>query len=297
MWGLWLDGPERAARAVSAELVAKGVLEPLERAEEPLWLEHELEALVELNLEPLHGPYTREAGPAWEQRLLATGIRLVTPRACAAEGFWLLQAGERVGTVALGERLREGWLELTSLFVERRARGHGTARAMLEATVSAVGAQRGRGVRLTTSWCWRRTLLYYLRAGAWVHGWRGDIELELPATDERPWVTAPNEDTRELWLRAGGQERVLLRANDVGRTLVLEWCGSRADERLRPTATATLSAHLALAGFPLVRTRREWDRRHRHVHGQQPEGLAERIERWETQASQRGFYVPPRPQR
>jgi len=53
----------------------------------------------------------------------------------------------------------------------------------------------------------------------------------------------------------------------------------------------TFALHLALAGWPLIRSEETWERRHDWSDAGQPEGLAYKIEIFEAVDRQRGFDV------
>ena len=56
-------------------------------------------------------------------------------------------------------------------------------------------------------------------------------------------------------------------------------------------APGTFALHLALAGWPLIRSEENWEHRHYWSDAGQPEGLAYKIEIFEAVDRQRGFDV------
>ena len=53
----------------------------------------------------------------------------------------------------------------------------------------------------------------------------------------------------------------------------------------------TFAVQLALAGWPLIRSEEDWEKRYHSSDAGQPEGLAYKIEIFEAVARERGFYV------
>jgi hypothetical protein len=55
--------------------------------------------------------------------------------------------------------------------------------------------------------------------------------------------------------------------------------------------SGTFALHLALAGWPLVRSEEAWERRHSWSDSGEPEGLAYKIEIFEAIFRERGFEI------
>jgi len=57
------------------------------------------------------------------------------------------------------------------------------------------------------------------------------------------------------------------------------------------SAPGTFAVHLALAGWPLIRSKENWEHRYRWSDAGEPEGLAYKIEIFEAVSRKRGFEV------
>ncbi len=211
--------------------------------------------------------------------------------------YWLLEGGVPVGTVALStETYGRAFIELGSFYLFPDARGRGLGAAAL-AAIQRCAVEVGLGVRLTTHWSWQPALRFWCRRGLWVYMWKR--ELTLFST---PGLPAPSVeiDGRHavLAIEVDGERQVLVRAwQRAGRLVVREARRSGpAEDHRSPAALAdgfalgTLAVRLALAGWPLVRSERAWDRLSGSdcVH---PESLAHRIQAWEAYDRHQGWRV------
>ena len=269
--------------AIHAALIADGFIEPvaLGGADEAVWLDLELASLAENRLgdttNPLHLDPERRS--SWLAK--ATNEGLYAPSARDLERcYWIVRGGQRCGTVALAVDLLldPTNVRLSSLYVLPSCRGQRLGRGVILALARRAAAS-GLGVRLTTSWTWQRTLRLYVAMGFWVRMWKHDLCLTLDLRDPSP-VVAIGHDEASLSVARDDGHVELLRARRHGGGLAL-----LGDEDLRQElvlrAASTLSLHLALAGWPLVRSPQHWNER-RWADAGAPEALANRIAIWEA---------------
>ena len=123
---------ENRTRLVAQELAREGVVEPLEETDEQAvrrWLGLELASLVELRLQQKldESILTEEERRLWSERATSSGKGLHPPSACYQVGFWLLDGGERVGTLTVGSLLGRALLPVGSLYVLPAHRSRGIA--------------------------------------------------------------------------------------------------------------------------------------------------------------------------
>jgi GNAT superfamily N-acetyltransferase len=181
----------------------------------------------------------------------------------------------------LGQPLGSDTLFLTSLYVEPRNRGRGLAARALDAAYRAAVAQGLAGLRLETHWTWQTSLRWYLRRGWWIRNWKHAIALTRRSDWPAYEVRFDGDDAT-----FGLDGSVLLRARRTGRRLTLT-SSSKHDLH----ATATFAAHLACAGWPLVRSERDWQQRWHSSDVGGPEGLAVKIAAFERHATEQGWRV------
>jgi GNAT superfamily N-acetyltransferase len=284
-------------RAIYRGLVADGALEPLELdgADERAWMDCDLASVAENRIGDATDPraLTAERREHWVGHALTE--RPFSPRERSFETcFWLLEGGERVGTVALSNAVVGGVrVRLSSLYVFPTLRGRGVGtRALL--SLREHFAPHELGIRLDTSWSWQRTVRFYLRRGLWVHMWKHDLALKWDARVPPPLIEI-DERSASLAVAIDGRAVVLARAARDGDTLIWDEdvAGRPRDERLEALAwdaEPTLSLALALRGWPLIRSAELWER-HRYADGGPPEALAYKIAIWEASDREHGFRV------
>jgi ribosomal protein S18 acetylase RimI-like enzyme len=292
----------RYARAVNEPvheaLLASGVIAPvaLGGPEEQQWLDCDLASLAEHRLGASASPLA--LGDACRRDWLSRAT-LERPLGLAQRGrreraFWLLDRGERAGTIALGNApTRDQRIYLSSLYVLPELRGEGVGQRAMRAVMHALAA-RGLGLALSTLWTWQRSVRFYLQLGMWVSDWRHDLGFFWDATTPPPAIdVGPDEARLSLHLPEG--EHVLARARRRGDRLIhVELTSPRERaaglEGAERAALSTLSLALALAGFPLVRSSSEWERSG-HAESGAPEALARRILVWEAWERKLGWKV------
>ena len=283
---------------VHDDLVRAGVLAPaaLDGPEARAWLDCDLASLAENwlgdRLDPRELDDARRAD--WQARALEERPMSLTRRSEYERCYWLLDDGERAGTMALATGTRGGKrLYLASLYVLPTHRGRSLGRRVMTSVMDTL-RRHGLGLRLDTSWCWQRTVRFYVKLGLWVQMWKRDLSLCWdPATP--PPRFSISDTTASLSVDLGDASVVLASARRRGDALELdETTRERArDERLGEaywTAESTFALWLALHGWPLVRSPEAWKRSHYSDAGP-PEALAYKLTLWEAWARKRGWIV------
>lgn len=230
----------------------------------------------------------------WAERL--RGHFCVPPLSCPLERdeteacFYLLEGGAPVGTVRLAAPSYSGpWLFVHSLYVLPEHRRRGCASRLLARAAEAAARQGLQGVRLGTSWTWQESLRFYAAQGFQVYMWKHDLQLVLLPGSRPRFETHADEARLEL-RDPDDQLQASLTARRDGDRLVLEPFETD-DIELAHRAPGTLALHLALAGWPLVRSEAEWARRYDWSDAGQPEGLAYKIGAFERVAREAGWRV------
>lgn len=280
---------------VHREIVERGITRPLVLggADEARWADCDLASLAENRLGEVADPFALDDARRKDWRRRATIDDCSPPSERDSDAcFWLCEAGERVGTVALASSLLgTTLLRLSSLYVFPSHRGRGVgARAL--ARLFEVLEPRGLGLRLETSWTWQRAVRFYLRAGFWLQFWRHDLAFRW--YPERPAPILHADGPRAtLSVELGGQRVELMRAERLPVGLVLREGHVLHDERIRELAgdaESTFSLWLALDGWPLNRPGPGRERARQSDAGA-PEGLAERIVVWEAWDRKHGWRI------
>lgn len=271
-----------------AAFLSGGLVEPvaLGAEEERRWIDCELGSLAEHRLDDHADPLTLdpERRARWESLATDEPSPSLEQRSYQTH-YWLLEAGRRVGTIALSHGVYGGHdLRVASFYVFRSERGRGTGRRALDRLRELVAAQK-RGLRLDTCWAWQRTVRFYLRAGLSVHMWKHDLTLRWDARCP-PAVLDVGADAATLSVDVDGRPLVLATARRNGDALLLDEPSRELlnDARLGETAwdaVPTLSLAIALEGWPLIRSRESWERS-RGSDGGPPESLAAKIAIWEA---------------
>ncbi len=287
--------------AIAAEAGAAGWIEPLpaDREQWMLWRACDLASILEgcFHVRLMPQEIDEATEQQWVPRLKGT---FVLPSRNGPEQqpyepeqhCWLLDAGQRVGTIRLStSRFRGRWLTVSSLYVWPDRRGRGVASRVLDGIAGLASGNALVGVRLSTSWTWQNSLRFYLARGFWVRLWKHDIELVLePGLPER-WFRI-DEDVASLGVIDRGQSRVLYEARREGDRLILaEPSADDLDAELRFLASGTFSLLLALAGWPLVRSEEHWIRRYDGSDAGIIEGLAYKIGCFEQVAREHEWAV------
>jgi len=265
-------------------------------SEERAWLDCDLASLAEnwlgdrLDPRDLDDAHRAE----WLSRVVEERPMPLGRRSECERCYWILEGGQRAGTMALSSSELTGKnLHLASLYVLPSYRGRGVGRRAMESLMSSM-RQHGLSLRLDTSWCWQRTVGFYLQLGLWVRMWKRDLCLCWDPTTPAPRLEI-GARTASLSVPLDGAQVVLAQARRRGSALELkEPARSLAkDKRLGGAywhAESTLALALARHGWPLVRSPEEWERSH-YADAGPPEALAYKITIWEAWARKRGWNV------
>jgi hypothetical protein len=209
--------------------------------------------------------------------------------------FWISSEGERVGTVAFGTMFM-GWslVSVHSLYVVPAKRRGGIAARLLDASFRAVNNGGATGLYVATDWTWPSAVRFYARRGLWVRGWKHslvftrqhrlpDYRVEISGGAARFLVCI--EGNWELWFVA----------EPMGDRLVWNDLRKRGSDDSSSEAhflgPGTFALHLALEGWPIIRSTEQWDDRWLHSDCGEMEGLAGKIEVFEAVARQDGYVV------
>ncbi len=279
-------------------LIDRGILEEVAAggADERLWIDCDLASLAEHRLGDATDPRALDAArrARWAERATRDGVGTLRERSEFSVCCWLLENGERVGTLALS-RMTYGGADarLASFYVFPTLRGRGVGRRALERLGAAL-AEKGYRYRLDTCWAWQRTVRFYQRAGLWVYGWKRDLTLCW-----RPWLPPPivefDANVATLSVVRRGERVELARARRKGDALALDEPGRalQDDPDIGESfwyATSTFSLALAMRAWPLVRSARAWEE-DRYADGGAAEALAYKIAIWEAFDRAQGWRV------
>jgi GNAT superfamily N-acetyltransferase len=232
---------------------------------------------------------------AWSARLLLPGERITDPRDSDwYRSYWLVADGRRIGTIAL-QVWDWGWagphLGFASLYLLREHRRLGHASRLLRALHETVAAMPLSALRLDTDWLWQPAVRLYLNAGFSVANWKHVLSLVRWREEPPPRVQVTAH--RMALLRAA-EDTPIISATRDGERLI--WHDHRTEAERADSATwlrlePTLSLWLAVHGWPLIRSPDSWAERDRWLDTGMPEGLAEKIQRWEAYARRHGLTV------
>ena len=110
--------------------------------------------------------------------------------------YWLLETKSRVGTIALDMAMfTNRRVRVSSLYVLPPYRHSGVGRRSL-ARVEDTLAKHRFSIRLDTSWCWQRTVRFYLDVGMWVQMWKRDLVFSWDVRMPRPRIDIGDDVAR-----------------------------------------------------------------------------------------------------
>lgn len=284
---------EEALESAYASLANAGVVEPLVigGADEARWLDCELASLAENRIGESVDPFALDEATRADWTARATIEKLYAPTDRDIDRcFWVLDGGERAGTVALAtSTLGSRSVRLSSLYVRRAFRRRGVAARVLRSVRDALGPH-GLGLRLTTSWAWQKTVRYYVGLGLWLRMWKRELDLSWSDRSPRRVITFDG-DRATLSIVDGDRTDPACSARRRGEHLdVVEHPAAAIAAGMGCDALSTLSLSLALAGWPLVRSPDHWAHS-RWSDAGSPEALAYRITVWEAWDRAHGWKV------
>ena len=265
--------------------------------DERSWLDCDLASLAENRLDELFDPRGLDAARRadWQGRATDELQRSLASRGRYERFYWLMEDGDRAGTVALANQtLGNGTLYLSSFYLRPPYRHRGAGKRALARVKEALASQ-GLGMRLDTSWCWQQAVRFYLASGIWLYMWKRDLTLFWDAPTPPHHIVVGETEAR-LEVQRGKETILLARATRQGDTLTSfedQRRDFRDDSSLGEApwlASSTLALAVALHGWPLVRSPEAW-RKNRHGDAGPPEALAYKIQIWEAWTASRGWTV------
>jgi len=293
----WYEKRELIIEGCCQRLIDQKVVEPLSADEDDTrdWNLCELASLIEGNFHvqlDVRGLSEMER-LAYESRASFDGRPLGSPHRGYHRPFWLLDdEGRRVGTIAIATMIYGfDLISVSSLYVNPVFRKRNAGRRALEAVLRATLDSGGGGVRLDTSWSWQPSVRFYTRVGMWVRMWKHCLvftwQPELP-----PYRVEIGDAEARFLIEQDGQWRVMVTARHLGDRLGWEPAGLEHQSReIRHCVPGTFALHLALKGWPLIRSEEAWEKRYHWSDAGEPEGLAYKIEVFEAVDRDRGFDV------
>lgn len=280
-----------------AEMIRTGLVTPVAigGADERAFLDCDLASMAENRLGDLTDPRGIDQAKRadWQARATSEAVYPLGARGEYETCYWLLEEGERVGTVAIATSTSGSPVaRLSSLYVFPTHRRRGVGRRALDRVTRAL-AHHALGLCLETCWTWQRTVRFYQRAGLWVRMWKRDLTLaSYLAARALRFELGPHEAS--MFASYGGAELLLARATRDGDALRLDFpVAAGADprvERLAREAMSTFSLALAMEGFPLVRSPETFEQLCVSDAGP-PEALAYKIQVWEAWDRHHGWIV------
>ncbi len=289
---------EECIADVERELAAAGVIEPLALGGrgEATWADLDLASFAENRLGDETDPRTLDhrRRADWIERAVDEPPLRPSRRAELDTCHWLLDRGERAGTIALASSLQGGrFVRVSSLYVLPVHRGRSIAIGTLRRLRDALG-KRDLGLKLSTCWSWQRAVRFYVRAGLWVHMWKRDLEFRWDALVPPPLVEV-GAGKATLRVEHHSRRVTLCDATRAGSRLAFRERaahpkGDPLIDDLSWEAPSTLAIALALAGWPLVRSQEAWEK-YRASDAMAPESLADKIVIWEAWDRKHGWRV------
>jgi hypothetical protein len=197
-----------------------------------------------------------------------------------------------VGIFALRSLLLgRGDVEIDTLFVRPEARRRGVANRAIDGAYAAAVLAGGSGIRIPTSWCWQNAVKFYINRGLWVANWKHSLVFSRHH-DLGTYRVERDGTMARFEVQANGLCTPVLQAKNCGPFLQLtELSSSGVSEIQLHHAYGTFALHLAMEGWPLVRSEELWEKRYHHSDMGMPEGLAYKIGVFESEARQKGYDV------
>lgn len=290
------EAQQSGIEACCRQLMAEGIIEPLSTDEEDTktWMLRELASLAEGHLH-VQLDITRLSEKdrlAYERRVSYDSRPLPSPHGGYFRPFWLLAGVQRVGTIAIGTMYYGSDLvSIASLYVDPAERRRNIARRALEGVFRVALSNDAGGIRLDANWTWQPAVRFYARIGMWVRMWKHNLVFTWQP-DLPPYRVEIDGSQARFLIHQEDQWRAVVTARNLGERLGWE----AGDLESLPMETShcipgTFALHLALAGWPLVRSEKAWEHRHYWSDSGEPEGLAYKIEIFEAVFRERGFEI------
>lgn len=281
-----------------APLLADGVLARIGDRDDDArqWLDCELCTFVEHRFDQVIDPaaLTPAMREEWSRSAVATDEHLVDPRRESYRvAFWLLDEGERAGTVALSaSMLGRSRLDVSSLYIVPGGRSRGIAYRALRRLHEAVVAAGHAGIRVATHWTWQAAVRrYLLRYRMWAWSFKRSIDFTWGAEFPRHTIVVEPQEAR-LSVEHDTGPLTLLTATHDGTWLTVtedEDATARVGGEVRFYAWSTFALALAVHGWPLLGTPDEFAAAGGDIGG--PPVLARKIAIFEWIDRKQGFAV------
>jgi ribosomal protein S18 acetylase RimI-like enzyme len=290
------EAQQETIEACCRQLTAQGVVEPLstDEGETRDWNLWELASLVEghFHVQLDVARLSEMERLAYELRASFEGRPLLSPHRGYSHPFWLLADGRRVGTIAISTMISGlDLISISSLYVDPAARRRNIARRALEAVYRTAIEHEAGGLRLDTNWTWQPSVRFYARIGMWVWMWKHNLVFTWQAGLPPYRVEIGASEARFL-IQQDDHWHAVVTARHLGDRLGWETDGlDRGLGEAFYCIPGTFALHLALAGWPLIRSDENWERRHHWSDAGEPEGLAYKIEIFEAVDRERNFDV------
>jgi GNAT superfamily N-acetyltransferase len=285
---------------VEHKLLGDHILDPLTRDADDTrqWLDWDLASLVEgFHHEQIDvGSLSPDERTRWVHQAIGQGKDQHNPHSPYAKPYWLLDSGVRVGTLALDRSVLGGQLlGISSLYVRPAGRRRGVASRALRCTHEAAIAAGLPGLRIPTNWTWQPAVRFYTRLGYWILNWKHSLVFTSRREHPAYRVEFAGRGACFSIERDGSWHAVLEAKNEGERLDWTELPEYRAVQQSLPDgywhAPGTFAIHLALAGWPLIRSHQSWEERDKWMDAGMPEGLAHKITVFETFDREQGYLV------
>lgn len=290
-------------RALAQHIEDNLMFEPLRDEPEEIarWAAWELANFVDIRLQISVDPAeldTKARRATWVQRALDDGDgRIDEPFVLGRRPYWLLENGERVGTIAFWFRryAHVSSAEIQSVYVHPNHRRKGIGSKALLAMRDAAFAVGAKKVEIGATWTSTPSLLFYLSHGMWIRSWKHAVNFYF-LQGQAGWQVEVSGDKARFILEG----RALVEAErkiDDKRRARLSWTEvSPMEQDLKWDVEGTFAVWLGAHGWPLIRSDEQWQSQLDFGFSDcgDCEGLAFRSRQFERYARQQGWHVPQR---
>jgi ribosomal protein S18 acetylase RimI-like enzyme len=284
-----MNGPDAA---LSDRLTRELFLVPLASADVDQYGLFELADAISVrcaaHIEPdaLQDPQLRER---WLQRALQ-GEALSEPFTANRHPYWIVDDGERIGTIAFAAAPAASapTIEISSVYVLPKHRRKGWGSRALQTLRDAAFDCGFRRATLQVEWNNQDALRFYCAQGMWVAGWKNAIELYF-SKDQPRWHV--ELQANEALFKVKG--RVAGVALNQGH--YLDWSAKKTSENpLKRPLEQTAAVQLALLPWPIIRSDKLWQEQlHKGWSDNGPfEGFALRLRQFERHIRNKTWNLP-----